>query len=81
MAGIIFWDQKTLNAVDSEIMRTVYKDTISYYHYLYKLLFEADDSPYKTFSETKQSTVSLDEFLWAFCTVGSRSLVLNNTPY
>lgn len=55
MTQIIYWDQKTLNEIDSEILRTIYKDTTGMYHYYHKLLCEQDDSPYKTFSESKQA--------------------------
>lgn len=81
MSQIIYWDQKTLNQIDSELLRNIYRDTTGMYHYYHKLLVEQEDSPYRTFSENKQAQVSIDEFLWAFTTVGARHLILNNEPY
>lgn len=80
MSTMIYWDQASLNVIDSKILIETYKDTLSYYQLIYKLLVDDETSPYRTFTESKQAQLSLDEFLWAFSIVGSRSLVLNNTP-
>lgn len=53
LSQIIYWDQKTLNHIDSEVLRNSYRDTSGMYHYYHKLLVEQDDSPYKIFSDTK----------------------------
>lgn len=37
--------------VDSKILIETYKDTLSYYQLIYKLLVDSEDSPYKTFTE------------------------------
>lgn len=77
---MIYWDQASLNVMDSKILIETYKDTLSYYQLIYKLLVDNETSPYRTFTESKQTQLSMDEFLWAFNIVGSRSLILNNTP-
>ena len=77
---MIYWDQASLNVMDSKILIETYKDTLSYYQLIYKLLVDNETSPYRTFTESKQTQLSMDEFLWAFNIVGSRSLILNNMP-
>ena len=81
MSQIIYWDQPTLNRIDSEIIRDTYRNTTNMYNYYYKLLVDRDDSPYRTFSHSKEAQVSKDEFLWAFCTIGARHTILNNEEY
>ena len=35
MSSIIYWDQATLNEVDSEIIKTTYRNTINHYKAIY----------------------------------------------
>lgn len=51
LSTIIYWDQKTLNNVDSQILRQSYRDTTSYYHGMFRLLIDDENSPYRTFNE------------------------------
>ena len=52
-------------------------DTKRVYEVYYKLLIDNDESPYRRFSKDG-TPISLDEFLWAFTTVGARHIVFNN---
>ena len=75
MTQLLFWDRKVQNEIDSEILRGQLKDTQQYYTSIYQQLTQIDpQSPYR-----EKNSISLDEFLWAFSTVSSRHLTLNNT--
>jgi hypothetical protein len=41
--------------MDSKILIETYKDTLSYYQLIYKLLVDNETSPYRTFTESKQT--------------------------
>lgn len=51
MSTMIFWDQASLNMIDSKILIENYKDTLSYYQLIYKLLVDNENSPYRTFTD------------------------------
>ena len=57
-----------------------YSGTNHFYKQIYELLVKHPDSPYMAPDIAKDETMSitLDEFLWAFTIVSSRSLVFNN---
>ena len=77
MTQIVYWDSETLNSLDSKNLRDQYTDTQRVYEAYYKLLIDNPDSPYHQNSSNSVS-ISYDEFLWAFTTVGARHLVFNN---
>jgi hypothetical protein len=83
LGTIIYWNQVTANAVDSENVRHTLATTGGYYMNMYKDLIDCEESPYRKYSESGLETanISTEEFLWAFSIVGSRALVLNNTPF
>ena len=53
-------------------------ETCNFYQQTYKLLIQSKDSPYTKHTEDGKAKDSLEEYLWAFSIVGSRTQILNN---
>ena len=80
MSSLIYWDQATLNQVDSEILRNTHRTTCEHYKNIYRAVVMHPESPYVTQlnTENQEAPISEEEFLWALSTTSARSLVLNN---
>ena len=71
------------NNIDSNNVKLAYQTTSSFAQVIYNELIQAEDSPYRKYSEVadKSAQIPMEEFLWAFSICTSRSLVLNNSPF
>ena len=70
LSSIVYWDQATLNQVDSDIIRQTYKNTTEYYKAIYRAIITHPESPYS--QATDETPISEEEFVWAFSTVSAR---------
>mmetsp|Transcript_1728 Transcript_1728/g.1172 ORF Transcript_1728/g.1172 Transcript_1728/m.1172 type:complete len:119 (-) Transcript_1728:642-998(-) len=61
--------------VDSNLIKNNWKSTSQFMITLYDKLIKGEGSPYKE----KGTKIDLNEFLWAWSTVSTRGLTLNNT--
>ena len=77
LSTLPYWDQKTLNDIDSEILRKQHLNTVTFYNQIYESLVKDPESPYLKRPDSK-IPITREEFLWAFTIVSTRSLVFNN---
>jgi len=75
LSNIIYWDEPTLLEVDSELIKTNYRGVSNMMMILHKRVFETESSPYNDLG----IDITFDEFLWAWSTVSTRGLSLNNS--
>lgn len=77
LTQIVFWPRETLLDLDSQLLIKQHRETLGFYRMIHTQLTTDIDSPYAKVL----NSIPLDEFLWAFCLVSSRHIVMDNDQH